>query len=265
MILDQKEKLDWDDISIVPSTLSSISSRTQIDPFVNGAADARIPIFASPMDTVIDSTNAETFKKMGIEVCLPRHIKWGDSGLDDTYFYSYGLDEIINIVENGDSLPPRVLIDIANGHMTKLFEISKKIKQNYNVELMIGNIANPDTYRKYCEIGVDWVRVGIGGGCFTPGSLVTMSNGETKKIEEIQQGDVVITHKNRARVVLQKHIFDKNEKLLRINGIECTKNHEFYVILKSDRDMVNNENINDYAFWVEAADLRKEDHLLIKI
>jgi len=63
-------------------------------------------------------------------------------------------------------LPKRVLIDVANGHMQKLYDTAKLIKESYGekIELMVGNIANPDTYRKYCEIGVDYIRVGIGGG-----------------------------------------------------------------------------------------------------
>jgi isopentenyl diphosphate isomerase/L-lactate dehydrogenase-like FMN-dependent dehydrogenase len=50
--------------------------------------------------------------------------------------------------------------------MQKLWETAKLIKETWGnkVELMVGNIANPDTYRKYCEIGVDYIRVGIGGG-----------------------------------------------------------------------------------------------------
>jgi hypothetical protein len=84
---------------------------------------------------------------------------------NNDYFYSYGLDEIIDLFENGSLLPRRVPIDVANGHMFKLWQISKKIKEKFgdDIELMVGNIANPDTYRK-CEIGVDYIRVGIGGG-----------------------------------------------------------------------------------------------------
>jgi IMP dehydrogenase/GMP reductase len=155
----QGVKLDWNDITIVPETISSISSRSEINPF----SEDRLPLFASPMDTVVDEKNYTKFIDLGINVCLPRHIKYQNLK-DDRVFYSYGLDEIISILDNNEELPKKVLIDVANGHMLKLLETSKRIKKDRDVELMVGNIANPDTYRKYCEIGVDWVRVGIGGG-----------------------------------------------------------------------------------------------------
>lgn len=169
-------KLDWNDISIVPMVLSPIDSRSEINPFT---IDGKLPLFTAPMDTVIDETNVGKFVENNINVCLPRHVKydqmkklcetrqspWMDKGCDG-FFFSYGLDEIIELFENESELPKRVLIDVANGHMQKLFDISKRIKEKYgsDIELMVGNIANPDTYRKYCEIGVDYIRVGIGGG-----------------------------------------------------------------------------------------------------
>jgi GMP reductase len=154
-------KFDWNDITIVPEILSIISSRSEIDIF----RDGKLPLFTAPMDTVVDINNIKDFEKNKINICLPRNVKYDDLKNND-YFYSYGLDEIIELFENGSKLPKRVLIDVANGHMFKLWQISKKIKQKFgdDIELMVGNIANPDTYRKYCEIGVDYIRVGIGGG-----------------------------------------------------------------------------------------------------
>jgi len=155
------KKFDWNDITIIPDTLSTIASRSEINPLQNG----KLPIFTAPMDMVIDENNISEFELNNVNICLPRNVKF-DSLKNDNYFYSYGLDEMIELFESGKGLPKKVLIDVANGHMFKLWEISKRIKDKYgnNIELMVGNIANPDTYRKYCEIGVDWIRVGIGGG-----------------------------------------------------------------------------------------------------
>lgn len=155
------KKFDWNDITIIPDTLSTIASRSEINPLQNG----KLPIFTAPMDMVIDENNISEFELNNVNICLPRNVKF-DSLKNDNYFYSYGLDEMIELFESGKDLPKKVLIDVANGHMFKLWEISKRIKEKYgnNIELMVGNIANPDTYRKYCEIGVDWIRVGIGGG-----------------------------------------------------------------------------------------------------
>lgn len=155
------KKFDWNDITIIPDTLSTIASRSEINPLQNG----KLPIFTAPMDMVIDENNISEFELNNVNVCLPRNVKF-DNLKNDNYFYSYGLDEMIELFESDKELPKKVLIDVANGHMFKLWEISKRIKEKYgnNIELMVGNIANPDTYRKYCEIGVDWIRVGIGGG-----------------------------------------------------------------------------------------------------
>ena len=155
------KKFDWNDITIIPDTLSTITSRSEINPLKNG----KLPIFTAPMDMVIDENNISEFEDNYINICLPRNVKFNDVK-NDNYFYSYGLDEIIDLFESSKELPKKVLIDVANGHMFKLWEISKRIKEKYgnNIELMVGNIANPETYRKYCEIGVDWIRVGIGGG-----------------------------------------------------------------------------------------------------
>ena len=154
-------KLDWNDISIVPAIISDISSRSEINPLLNG----KLPLFTAPMDTVIDETNIHNFEKNNINICLPRNIKYSDLK-NDNYFYSYGIDEVIEIFNSEKTFPKKVLIDVANGHMQKLLDISKSIKDKFgnDLELMVGNIANPQTYKKYCEIGVDWIRVGIGGG-----------------------------------------------------------------------------------------------------
>lgn len=154
-------KYDWNDISIVPATLSPLNSRKEIIPFVEG----RLPLFTAPMDKVIDHTNIDVFESNKINICLPRHIKYEDIK-SDNYFYSYGLDEIVELLDKGSKLPKRILIDVANGHMIRLWEVSRKIKETFgdSIVLMIGNIANPDTYREYCKIGVDYIRVGIGGG-----------------------------------------------------------------------------------------------------
>jgi GMP reductase len=153
-------KFDFNDISLIPSVLTDIRTRQIINIYDK---NNKLPLFVSPMDTVIDENNYKTFIDLGFIVCIPRGIN--GVKFEDECFISYGLDEIEYLVNNNKNLPKRILIDVANGHSIRVFEISKKIKEEFNdVELMIGNIANPLTYKEYCEIGVDYVRVGIGAG-----------------------------------------------------------------------------------------------------
>lgn len=165
-------KFDWDDITLVPAVLSDVDSRSQVS-ILN--EDGKLPLFVAPMDTVLDSNNAQQFYDAGLNITLPRNVKFGDIGTNDEMFFSYGLDELMDMEEQGVKLPKKVLIDIANGHMRKLYDFSKHLKEKYgdDLTLMIGNIANPETYRMYCNIGVDYIRVNIGTGASCTSSANT--------------------------------------------------------------------------------------------
>lgn len=150
-------KFDFEDITIVPAALSDIASRTEINL-------EYLPLFVAPMDTVVNSENVSKFIASRLEVCMPRGESVADY-LNDVVFHSFGLDEVIALLDTNTLLPKRVLIDVANGHMKKLYDTSKRIKTvQPHVILMIGNIANPETFREYSLIGVDYIRCGIGGG-----------------------------------------------------------------------------------------------------
>lgn len=162
---------DFDDFLIEPAVLTTIKSRKEVNSRYN---DGLLPLMTAPMDTVLDSTNADLFYKNGIMPVIPRISNPDNNYFSSTYFLSYSLEEVENIfLTNTPEInqPIKVLIDIANGHMESLLKVSKSLKLKYEDKmiLMIGNIANPTTIDYFCKIGVDYIRLGIGngGGCLT--------------------------------------------------------------------------------------------------
>ena len=89
----------------------------------------------------------------------------GWSKVDINYGHSFILLETNQKFGNGKKV--NLLIDIANGHLTELWSVCSQIKSYYKdyLYLIIGNIANPNTYKHICDMEIaDAVRVGIGGG-----------------------------------------------------------------------------------------------------
>lgn len=165
-------KFDFDDILLEPAITSPIDSRKTIDVLQGGM----LPLFTAPMDTVVNSDNAIQFINNNIRVVLPRN----DKGISvrnshSKLWMSFGLDEFMNDYLNSTptsiDYPQYILIDIANGHMEKLLLTVEKAKNKYGdkLVLMVGNVANPQTYKMLSNAGADYVRIGIGngGGCLT--------------------------------------------------------------------------------------------------
>jgi IMP dehydrogenase/GMP reductase len=81
-------------------------------------------------------------------------------------FESYSIDEFNTMFITSElKHNKKYLIDVANGHMKKLLDLTKKVKTYFpSITLMVGNVANPETYALLSEAGADYVRIGIGNG-----------------------------------------------------------------------------------------------------
>jgi hypothetical protein len=268
-------KFDFNDIALVPSILSKIESRSEIK------LPPSLPLIASPMNSVLSIKKKGRFNEnffyqlLGeMMVCIPRgyeytkdnfHLKWGNLSfksisLQDFRLIETDFESFNSIVKESDN----VLVDIANGHMRKLLDLSKLFIEKFpNKKLMIGNIANPYTYHEFARIGVHYCRLGIGGGsvCFVHDTKVITKDG-VKDIIDINIDDMVLSHTGEYKKVIAKHSYFEDESLININSTISTKEHKYYVLNKKDVDKVNDDNIHDFALWISANELTNEYVLL---
>ena len=163
-------KYSYRDVTIVPAKVSEIEHRKDCNPFYPSGT---LPLFTAPMDSVVGLENYELYEQHKIIPIIPRTVSLEQSleVAKTGRWVAYGLDEfekIFTVQNPGEGY--KALIDVANGHMKKLYTLVKKAKAlNPNLTVMIGNIANPETYEECCKAGVDYVRCGIGSGecCIT--------------------------------------------------------------------------------------------------
>lgn len=155
--------LSFNDICLVPSVISDIEHRSECSPYLDNGT---LPLFTAPMSSVIDENNWQVFKENKINTIIPRSVNLETRlDLSDKTFIAVSLSEFEEIVKYVDFSDCRyICIDIANGHMKKLLDVCKKAKNVFGnkIQIMAGNIANPDTYYEYARAGIDYVRCGIG-------------------------------------------------------------------------------------------------------
>ena len=269
------------DVAVMQAPVSFCNHRGDVNPFIEICSREVYPIFVSPMASVTDQNNYKVWIEDKLTPVVPRSVQKSENNLNGLSFeermelaketfVSVSLKEAQNdlidyLASNAGWDKYYICIDIAHGTLSELYDICKKIKSMYGdtVEIMTGNVANPSAYSFYADAGIDWCRVGIGGGCFTPDMCVVTKDG-LKKICDIKIGDEVLTHTGEFHKVTHVHEYQKNEKLVRINNIECTSNHLFYVVNKNDAGKITEDNIQEYAYWVQASELDKKKHLLVE-
>lgn len=66
-----------------------------------------------------------------------------------------------------------VVVDTAHGHSKNVMETIREIKQNWDIQVIAGNVATAEGARDLIEAGVDAVKVGIGPGAICTTRIVS--------------------------------------------------------------------------------------------
>ena len=195
-MIENTKGYSYNDLTIIPSVISSISSRSHCCCW---ESEDFLPIWTAPMASVVSPENKWEFERNGIHTIIPRNIPLEKriECMNECYKSSWVAlslkefeDLFITHVNERTNKWYGICVDIANGHMQKLYDICLQAKTLLNDKgsylcIMTGNIANPDTYRYIVEnyyitdkqgrknCIIDYIRVGIGGGsgCITTSNV----------------------------------------------------------------------------------------------
>jgi len=268
----KNKEFSYSDISLIPQK-SIVNSRSECDTSVFlGKYKFELPIIPANMKSVVNEDTCIFLAENKLFYIMHRF-----GNIDNNEFiknmHKKGLFASISIGVNEDTLeslktfeevPEFITIDVANAWMQKTKDMIDIVRNKFpDTFLIVGNVATKEAVNCLTEWDVDMIKVGIGGGCFVKGTKIKTLNG-LKNIEKIKIGDKVLTHKGKYKKVI--NLFTKIEKkeLFIINNITCTGNHEFYVLNKKYKNIINDSNIDEFAEWIPANKLSL-DYYLLKI
>jgi IMP dehydrogenase len=173
------QSLTYDDISLIPTEVSQIKSRTEASTETQFLGiKLKLPVLSSPMDTVTGIEMAEALSRLGCLGILNRFDSSLETVLSRKNFkfikaVSIGLNTNLDIIEKLVERKFLICIDTANANNKEVLRKCESIKKKYDTRIIIGNIAHGNTLQDLENAGADAVRVGIGSGSVCTTSIQT--------------------------------------------------------------------------------------------
>ncbi len=171
--------LTYDDVLLLPNYSEITPSHTKIDTQLTAKIPLKLPIVASPMDTVCEERMAEAIAKLGGYGIIHRNLKIADQAaqlknvLDKGLLAGAAVGVGSDFQERIEALAAvgarEICIDSAHGHTKHVIEAVTTIKKKYpRIEVIAGNVATYDGAAALFQAGASAVKVGMG-----PGSICT--------------------------------------------------------------------------------------------
>lgn len=194
--IDHKVHLSYRDVLLVPYDDDFCEILSRNDPDISSEVcpgkKIDIPIVSSPMDTVTGPEMADKLAKLGCLGVLTRYIndpdeitkqvanvkyvkernpeKWVACAIGvKTHVY----DHVKQLCDVGMNI---VCLDIANGnhiYMKNALEEVTKLKDEYDLSIIAGNVATGKSALRLAEYGADCIKVGVGSGAVCSTRRVT--------------------------------------------------------------------------------------------
>ncbi len=164
-------ELGFDDVSIRPRISKYIESRNDVNILTNYGKMKAMPYFVTNMSTVGNPKSARFLSKFNVPVAIHKYVetyeleKLLDEEAGRFSFISVGLDDY-----SARHLPllgkqPYLLIDVPNGYIRKFYALVENCRNKYpDAWIIAGNVTCKDACDRLIKLGVNCVRLGIGGG-----------------------------------------------------------------------------------------------------
>jgi len=174
------QSLTYDDISLIPTEVSRIKSRKEVETSSKILdLNLTLPVISSPMESVTGIEMAIELQSLGCIGIVNRF----DSSLNEIMNNSNGRRKInaisIALTTPLDTLKKLaekrkvICIDTANAANKQVLKKTEQIKSKIEIKVIVGNIAHGASLKELVDAGADGVRVGIGSGSVCSTSIQT--------------------------------------------------------------------------------------------
>lgn len=175
--------LTFDDVLLKPGYSGFLRSEISLATQLTKKISLQAPLIAAPMDTVTESKLAIAIAKFGGIGFIHRNLTIPDQAKEVKKVKAAGQlvgaavgsssgyeKRVAALVKAGADV---ILVDSAHGYALPVIEAVKFIKNNYDIEVIAGNIATAEGAEALIAAGADGLRVGMGPGAICSTRIIS--------------------------------------------------------------------------------------------